>query len=317
MVMHNDHTEMKEAVFSMLKDAFDGFCMALADAVPGVSGGTVAFIMGFYDDFVGSIDRIVFGKKDEKKQGLRYLLKLGIGWAVGMGAAVMVLTAMFEKHIYAVSSLFIGFIAASIPLIFRDDKESTKDVKKGLLFGVLGAGIVTAVTVANGSGSVSSLDLSALTLSSGIRLFFIGMIAISAMFLPGISGSTLLLVFGAYLPVMTAVKGFMIMKMEYLPGLFVYVLGAAAGAATTVRGIRTCLEKHRTQTIWMILGMMVGSLYAIIMGPATLDVPQPAMSLHTFRWFFALIGAVLVLGMETAKNRKEAISADSLAQQEN
>lgn len=301
----------------MLKDAVNGFCMALADAVPGVSGGTVAFIMGFYDDFIGSIDRIVFGRKNEKKQGLRYLVKLGIGWALGMGAAVMVLTAMFEKHIYAVSSLFIGFIAASIPLIIRDEKESAKDVKKGILFGILGAAAVAAVTMANGSGSVSSLDLSALTFTSGIRLFFIGMIAISAMFLPGISGSTLLLVFGAYLPVMNAVRGLMGMQMQYLPGLIIYVLGAAAGAATTVRGIKVCLEKHRTQMIWMILGMMAGSLYAIIMGPETLDVPQPAMSFSTFRIFFALIGTALVLGMETAKNRKEAIDAEIPAQQGN
>ena len=103
----------------MVKEGFNGFCMALADSVPGVSGGTVAFIMGFYDRFIGSIDRLVFGRREEKKTALAYLIRLGIGWVIGMGLAVVVLSALFESHIYAVSSLFIGFIAGAIPLILK------------------------------------------------------------------------------------------------------------------------------------------------------------------------------------------------------
>ena len=53
--------------------------MALADSVPGVSGGTIAFIMGFYDHFIASINNVVFGKKEEKTEGLKYFLKLGVG----------------------------------------------------------------------------------------------------------------------------------------------------------------------------------------------------------------------------------------------
>lgn len=125
-----------------IKDGFNGFYMALADSVPGVSGGTVAFVMGFYDQFIGSINDVVFGKMKEKQQGLRYLVKLGIGWAIGMGLAVVILSALFESHIYAVSSLFIGFIAGAIPLIMREEKECVKEVGKGILFGVLGALLV-------------------------------------------------------------------------------------------------------------------------------------------------------------------------------
>ena len=61
-----------------------GFCMALADSVPGVSGGTIAFLMGFYDVFVGSLDALVHGTKQERLCGLRYLLKLAPGRPVGM-----------------------------------------------------------------------------------------------------------------------------------------------------------------------------------------------------------------------------------------
>ena len=57
----------------MIKEGVHGFCMALADSVPGVSGGTIAFIMGFYDQFIGSINDLVFGKMRQKKQAFRYL----------------------------------------------------------------------------------------------------------------------------------------------------------------------------------------------------------------------------------------------------
>lgn len=108
----------------MLKEGMDGFCMALADSVPGVSGGTVAFIMGFYDQFIGSIHNLAFRKMKEKKSALTYLAKLGAGWVIGMVMAVVVLSVLFESNIYAVSSLFIGFIAGAIPLIVREERDS-------------------------------------------------------------------------------------------------------------------------------------------------------------------------------------------------
>lgn len=107
----------------MLKEGMDGFCMALADSVPGVSGGTVAFIMGFYDQFIGSVHNLAFGKMKEKKSAMMYLAKLGAGWVIGMAMAVVVLSALFESHIYAVSSLFIGFIGGAIPLIIKEENQ--------------------------------------------------------------------------------------------------------------------------------------------------------------------------------------------------
>lgn len=76
----------------MIRTMINGFCMALADSVPGVSGGTIALILGFYDKFIGSINQVFYGKKEEKKEGLIYLIKLLLGWALGMILAVLVLT---------------------------------------------------------------------------------------------------------------------------------------------------------------------------------------------------------------------------------
>lgn len=289
----------------MLKEGINGFCMALADSVPGVSGGTVAFIMGFYDQFIGSIHNFAFGKMKEKKSSLGYLVKLGIGWAAGMVLAVLALSALFESRIYIVSSLFMGFIAGSIPLIVKEEKESFRQVLRGIWFCLLGMLLVAGITWMNGRIGGSSMDLSRFTIGLGIKLFFIGMIAISAMFLPGISGSTLLLIFGAYIPVISAVRGLMGLDFSYLPCLMFFGAGVLAGAVTVVKAIKVCMERFRPQAVYMILGMMLGSFYAIIQGPTTLEIPKAAMNLGNFQIIPCLVGVALVAGMQMIKERSE------------
>lgn len=297
--------ENKQEVFIMLKEGINGFCMALADSVPGVSGGTVAFIMGFYDKFIGSIHNLVFGKMEEKKGAAGYLAKIGIGWAAGMVLAVLVLSALFESHIYTVSSLFIGLIAGSIPLVIREEMQSFREVRKGILFCILGLVLVVGITLLNGQTGGASMDLSQFSLGMGIKLFFIGMVAISAMFLPGISGSTLLLIFGAYIPVISAVRGFLGLDFSYIPGLMFFGFGVLTGAATVVKGIKVCLEKFRPQAVYAILGMMLGSFYAIIQGPATLETPKAAVNMGNFQLAACLAGAALVIGMQIASVKFE------------
>ena len=287
----------------MFKEGMNGFCMALADSVPGVSGGTVAFIMGFYDRFIGSIHDLAFGKMKKKKAALVYLAKLGVGWIIGMVMAVIILSALFESHIYAVSSLFIGFIAGAIPLIVKEEKESMKEVSKGILFCLIGIMLVVGITWANRSVGGALMDLGEFSIGAAIKLFFIGMIAISAMFLPGISGSTLLLIFGAYIPVITAIKGILSLDFSYIPSMMFFGCGVLTGTVTVVKAIKVCLENYRTQTVYMILGMMIGSFYAIIMGPTTLEVPQAALNLRSFQIISAVVGVSLVLGMQMIKER--------------
>lgn len=289
----------------MLKEGMNGFCMALADSVPGVSGGTVAFIMGFYDQFIGSIHNLAFGGRKEKKSAVMYLAKLGAGWVIGMAIAVIVLSALFESHIYAVSSLFIGFIGGAVPLIVKEEADDIRGIGKGVLFCLLGIVLVAGITWVNGRSGAAAMELGQFSIGTSVKLFFIGMAAISAMFLPGISGSTLLLIFGAYIPVVTAVKGVLSLDFSYIPCLTFFGCGVLTGAVTIVKAIKVCLEKFRPQTIYMILGMMVGSFYAIVMGPTTLEMPQAALSFGNFHIAWAAVGVALVLGMQMIKERGE------------
>ena len=274
----------------MIKEAIGGFCMALADSVPGVSGGTVAFIMGFYDQFIGSVHDLAFGKMEDKKKAIAYLIKLGIGWIIGMGLAVVILSALFESHIYVVSSLFIGFIAGAIPLIIREERDGFKQFGKGILFLILGIVLVAGITWLNGRAGTSSMDLSHFQLGNAIKLFFIGMIAISAMFLPGIS-------------VISAIRAALGLQLSYVPNLIFFGLGIVAGACSVVKIIKVCLERFRPQTLYCIVGMMVGSFYAIVMGPTTLEEAQAPLTFSSFHWIAGIIGLALVLGMQFAKEK--------------
>ena len=285
----------------MLKEGVSGFCMALADSVPGVSGGTIAFIMGFYDKFIGSIDNLIFGQMQKKKEAFRYLIRLGIGWILGMGIAAVLLSSLFESHIYVVSSVFIGFIAGSIPVVIREEIQFFRKTIKDFIFLGIGVFVVVFITWLNTKTGISSVNLGNLSLPLALRLFFVGMIAISAMFLPGISGSTLLLVFGMYIPVINGVKNLLSMDFSCFPALVIFGCGVLTGTVTVVKIIQICLKRFRVQTMYTILGMMTGSFYAIIMGPATLENAQPALNLQNFNIIAAVIGLLLVLGMHMLK----------------
>lgn len=284
-----------------------GFCMALADSVPGVSGGTIAFLLGFYDQFIDSIDDLIAGNREKKKAALLFLIKLGIGWVVGMVLAMLLLASIFEAHIYAISSLFIGFILFAIPLVAREEKDTLKAHKGAWPFVIIGIAVVSAITYFNPvSGEGAGVNLEHLSLKLGIFVFFAGMITISAMVLPGISGSTLLLIMGLYLPIVSAIKDILHLEFSAFPTVFIFGCGVLVGVFSVVKLIRKALEKFRGQTMYTIIGLMIGSIYAVIMGPTTLDVPQDAMGLHEFKILYFIIGGVIILGLQKLKTVKEA-----------
>lgn len=280
--------------------------MALADSVPGVSGGTIAFLLSFYDDFINSLDRLFKGKFEEKKKALAFLIKIGIGWVVGFLLSATILVNLFNKKIYFMSSLFIGFIIFAIPIVISEEKKVLKDKYQNIIFSILGCALVVAVALLNSSsGLVKTGSLSNLTIPLAIYIFFVGMIAISAMILPGISGSTLLLIFGLYIPIMTAIKGLLKFNFSYLPAIIIFGLGVLFGIVFFVGLIKKCLKKHRSQTIYAIIGMMLGSLYAIVLGPTTLDKPMPAMSFSTFSIIAFVLGAFIIFGLQALKKVME------------
>ena len=289
--------KIKEYIISFI----NGFCMSLADSVPGVSGGTIAFILGFYDNFIISLDDLFRGSFEKKKKAFIYLAKLGIGWIIGFVLAVLFLSSLFESHIYEMSSLFIGFIVFAIPLVIKEELDSIKGKYKNIIFTIFGALLVAIITYLNRSGG-STFNIDSLNIGTIIYVFLAAMVAISAMILPGISGSTLLLIFGLYIPIITKIKVFLGLDFSAFPILFIFGLGVIFGVLFFTKLLRKCLEKRRSATIYAILGMMITSIYSIVMGPTTLELPKNYLTWETFNILYFILGGVIILSLEGLKN---------------
>lgn len=231
------------------------------------------------------------------------MIKIGIGWIAGFVISMLFLGSIFEAQIYNISSLFLGFIIFAIPIIIKEEKESLIDKYKNVVFLIGGIIIVSAITYFN-PATKGGMDISIdrLSIGLGVYVFVVGMIAISAMVLPGISGSTLLLIFGLYVPIVSAVKEVITFNFDYLPIVMIFGFGVLGGIFATIRIVKYVLNNYRSQTIYMILGLMIGSLYAVVMGPASLEIPKPPMTFSTFSIMFFIIGGILILGLQQMKN---------------
>ena len=290
----------------MLLNGIRGFCMAMADSVPGVSGGTIAFLLGFYDEFINSLNDLMGKDNARRKQAFFFLFKLGIGWVAGFCLSVLVLSGLFQEHIYEISSVFMGLTFFAVPMVIREEKDSIRGRYGNLVFTVLGIGLVFGISYFNPAGG-QGMNVSVEHLSMGLvaYVFLTAMVAITAMVLPGISGSTLLLIFGIYVPIIGAVKELLHMNLNYVPILLVFGMGVITGIVGIIKTIKMCLERYRSQTIYAILGLMIGSLYAITKGPTTLDVPMEPLGLQTFSILFFLLGGLILAGLEVLKTRLE------------
>ena len=234
---------------------------------------------------------------------------LGAGWIAGMLLAVTVLSDAFTGGIYKLSSMFLGFVIVSIPLVVIEQKEVMRSVRPNLIYLAAGIALVIALSAINLSSSVNGLGFGP---GTAAYVFAAGVLAISAMVLPGISGSSMLMSFGLYLPVISAVKSVLGFNFSELWMLIVLALGIAAGLAVSPHILKKLMERNMGSVMYMVLGMMIGSVYAIIIGPTTLKVPQHAMGLSDFSivWFIIGILSVLALSMFKAHaGRRKAMSA--------
>ena len=217
----------------------------------------------------------------------------------------MFITNIFEKNIYEINSLFLGFIISSIPLIVKSERKTLIDNKKNIIFLIIGITVVGAMTYFNqvtNSGNSFSIKYDNLNLLFIAYIFVSGMISISAMVLPGISGSTILLIFGLYAPILNAVKQVLKLNFDYLAGILIFGCGVLIGILVTVRMVRYLLRNFRAQTIYCIIGLMIGSIYSVIMGPTSLEIPKPPMCIKTFSIIFFVIGCTLVPVLEKLKD---------------
>ena len=228
-----------------------GCAMGAADVVPGVSGGTIAFITGIYEELIDSIKAVELQavklllkfKLAEfwKKINGNFLISVIAGIGISIFSLAKLMTWLLENHPIYIWSFFFGLIIASSVLV-------AKEIKKWNIFTVisliLGAVIAYGITVMTPSETPDSWWFIILS----------GAIAICAMILPGISGAFILLLMGKYTYILGAVSAFNIGV------LLLFAVGAVAGITSFSHLLSWLLKHHHTATVSLLTGFMVGSL---------------------------------------------------------
>ncbi len=234
--------------------AFKGICMGAADVIPGVSGGTIAFLMGIYEELLNSIKsvngeafRLLFkGKIADfwKHINGTFLISLFAGILISVFSLARLMKYLLEFHPIPLWSFFFGLILASAIYILKGlDKWSFQNIV-ALLAGVIIAAFICLASPAQTPDALWFVFLS-------------GAIAICAMILPGISGSFILLLMGKYAFVMDAVSTLNI------PVLCVFAAGAGIGIVCFSHFLSWLLKKFYMLTIALLSGFMVGSLLKV------------------------------------------------------
>ena len=301
-----------------------GIAMGAADVVPGVSGGTVAFITGIYDELLRSIASVPLalglllrGRVVEawKTANATFLLVLLLGILTSVLSLARVITYLLVEQPIPVWSFFFGLILVSTHLVVREIGQWN-----WTRFFSLGLGAVFAywITVA------SPLQLG----QDPLSLFFAGAIAICAMILPGISGSFILVLLGLYSVVLTAVKNL------DLAVLLIFASGCLVGIVSFAGVLRWLLARWRDLTLAFLTGLMIGSLNKIWPWKETLTwrtdshgEPVPLLQANLWPSQFAAIngqdpqlllavtlaiaGVMLVLGLEWLAGRNPQSAGDN------
>lgn len=298
--------------FKCVTVAFKGACMGAADVIPGVSGGTIAFIMGIYGELLNSIKsingeafRLFFSGKFVafwKHINGTFLASLFAGILISVFSLARLMKYLLEFHPIPLWSFFFGLILASAVYILKGlDKWNIQNIISLL------AGVATGAFICLASPGQTPDEL--------WFIFLSGAIAICAMILPGISGSFILLLLGKYEFVMSAVSSLNI------PVLLVFALGCAVGIVSFSHFLSWLLKKYYMLTIALLSGFMLGSLLKVwpwkVPGstegfdfPALPGTYAEVTGLDPLLWqsvAFAVIGLAIVLGIEffAAKGEKE------------
>jgi len=232
-----------------------GIAMGAADVVPGVSGGTIAFISGIYEELLTSISGInIANLKLLKKEGFKaawksingnFLLALLSGIFISIVSLAKLISWLLENKPILVWSFFFGLVLASILYVA---KQLTKWNAVTIILLILGAIAAYIITTLQPAISESS---------SLLFFFFAGSLAICAMILPGISGSFILVLLGAYKPVLDAIHN------SDVKLLGVVAFGAVVGLLTFSKVLRWLFDHHKNYTLAVLTGFILGSLNKI------------------------------------------------------
>lgn len=253
-------------MMNMIKTLLKGMVIGVANAIPGVSGGTMMVAMGIYDKLIHAITHLF----QQFMESMKVLLPILFGAAVGIVGLSFVITPAFEHFPIQTNLLFIGLIVGGLPMMFQKVKSHT--INLGSIIGFLLFFAMVVVMAAMGENQGADADVS-FGLINCVKLFFVGIVAAATMVIPGVSGSMMLMLMGYYEVIIATIKEF-VEAMAHLDiagmlqGMGVLIpmaIGAVVGIFAIAKLVEFVFERFPLVAYWSIIGLIVASPIGIIL----------------------------------------------------
>ncbi|MGN0701318.1 MAG: DUF368 domain-containing protein [Oscillospiraceae bacterium] len=238
-----------------LKFFLSGLAFGIANVIPGVSGGTMLVVFGIYDKLTESISGIKAIFKN-----ILFLITFGFGAGGGIVLSALVITKLFAAFGLQTNMYFIGLILGSIPLIYKAGTEKSKVRPLCIVPFLLAMGAVISLSVMERMDLVSVVPdtVSGFNLLFAVKLFLCALLAAVTMIIPGVSGSFIMMLLGVYETVIGAIT-----ELNFYV-LIPFALGAVIGIIGGAKLISTLIQKYQLWVYSAIMGLVIGSVYAIL-----------------------------------------------------
>jgi len=257
-------------MLTYIKNFFNGMAFGITETIPGVSGGTIAIIQGFYDKLISHINNF----RKDFKNSLKFLIPIGLGAVTGLMAFATLINFLLEKYSFPTMSFFIGLIMGIIPLIFWKVRQPGRMFKLSEI--VLVVVPIALLVVMSHLNTISVTDPDKVIREMGfpfmLFIFFVGIVAAMALVIPGVSGSFVMLLMGIY-PLVThsvaSIKDYLTnmkdieMLLNICKVLVPLAIGVIIGGLAMVRLIERLLKNHHQVVYLIILGLLIGSVYSL------------------------------------------------------
>ncbi len=243
-----------------------GFFMGIANLIPGISGGTLAIVLGIYDKLIDSISNLFSKFKDNVK----FLLPIFIGLGISILTMSKVISFALDNWLFPTVLFFIGAIMGGIPMLHGKIKNTKMDFTSYLVFTIS----FTVIVLLTFAASDSQVSFESLSLIGYIKLFLVGVIAAATMIIPGVSGAAVLMTLGYYQPIIDVVKNitdFSVLSHN-LAICIPFGIGVLLGIFGIAKLIGFLFKKYEKQTYYGVLGFVTSSILAIIIQNFTSDM---------------------------------------------
>ncbi|HBA97216.1 MAG TPA: DUF368 domain-containing protein, partial [Lachnospiraceae bacterium] len=243
-----------------------GVVIGVANAIPGVSGGTMMVSMGVYDDIIYCITHLF----KQMKKSVLILLPYFIGMAAGIVGLAFSIKSLYANFPFQTSMVFIGLIIGGVPMLYGHVKKTTIKIVHILLFLFFFAAIIAMEYFGgNGKDVILSVDIISI-----VKIFLIGILASATMVIPGVSGSMMLMILGYYNPIINAITDFITALanrrwntiLNICGSLVPFGLGVVIGIFAIAKIIEILLKHFEAHTYCAILGLVMSSPVVILMG---------------------------------------------------